>query len=437
MFSARGSRRMSLALVAAGVMAVAPAALGAEVVPAPPGWGPPEVVSTHAFQDSWEAPQTQVGVTATKVAYAAWLQEVAGGKSRVYGARRDAAGVWSTPVALSAKVSSYRTFDLAVGSQGLASVVWDRRVSGSWRVEESHFYGGAWSAATTVAAGTFPEVAVDGQQVTTVVVHKSGLKAVRRAASGAWSAPKALTPKRVYDVAVAANGPGAVAVTWEEPAGSLLRGVVKPAGQPWRPVRTLAVLPGTAGIGSMEIGFGPVGRALVVWTTTDDWRDGPHVYRNGVGWTSVTSAGVWGTAAYLTRAIGEDGGNLSLSVNDQGQAIAVWTSAGGGSEGWVKLQTSRFRADGRWGAIATLAKKWFETRAWLDDFNTAYVLAQRGQPIWQVTQEPGHPWSARQEVVPKAQLADASGLGARLLMLWVEGSPTTTLTAAALDTTAP
>ena len=429
------ARRSLTAIVASGVMAVAHlgAATPDATAWAPPGWGADESVASHAFEP-WDDPETHVAVTASGVAFAAWLQPT-GDRGRIYAARRDLAGSWSAPVALSPRIAQYRPFDLAVGAHGLASVVWQRPAAGAQRVQEAHFAGGAWSAPVVVARGSSPEVAVDASGTTTLVYRRAGLVVQRRTSTGAWGAARKLTSRNVYDVAVASDSPGNVVVAWEQPAASVLRARVRLAAGGWQPARTLTTLAGReTGIGSLEARFGPQARALVVWTTTGDWREAAHAYRNGVGWARSTSTGAWSATQYLTRAIGEDGGDLRLSTNAAGQALAVWTSAGGGSEGWVRLDAARFRADGTWGPVVELATKWFTARAWLDDSGTAYLLAHRGRSIWQVTQAEGHGWSTRSEVVPQGHLLDGGGTGHRLLLLWLAGSPDSYLWAKALDT---
>ena len=429
------ARRSLTAIVASGVVAVAPLALAApaQTAWAPAGWGPDEAVGSHAFE-TWDDPETHVALTKAGVTYAAWMQPT-GDQGRIYATRRDTAGSWSPPMALSAKISQFNSFDLAVGPDGLASVVWQRARSGAQWVEESHYSGGFWSTPHRVAKGRSPEVAVDSHGTTTLVYSRRGLAVQRRTFAGAWGGAQKLTRRTVYDVAVAADSPGNVVVAWEEPGTSVLRARVRLAGGTWKPTRTLTTLAGKeTGIGSLEARVGPQGRALVVWTTTGDWRAAAHVYRNGVGWARSTSAGAWSATQYLTRAIGEDGGDLQLSTNASGQALAVWTAAGGGSEGWVRLDAARFRADGTWGPIVNLAIKWHTARAWLDDAGTAYLLAHRGRSIWQVSQAEGHGWSTRSEVVPQGHLLDAGGTGHRLVLLWLAGSPASHLWGKALNT---
>ena len=408
MFDRWRSRRFAL-VVTSGVLVAAPLAAGVEAAPV---WGPDEAVSTHTF-DAFERPETRVGVASDGTAFTAWLQEDAGG-STIYVARRAANGIWSGPLALS-PVEPYQAWDLSVGASDHAAVVWSRVDSGTPRVYESHFQGGGWTSPTLVGDGSGPDVGVDGTGRITVAWARDGVRMRTRSASGTWTDESLFSADPSAFITVEANASGAVVIAWQRfSAPRMVRAALQPAYGDWGSARNLMV---RKRIASLDAAISDSGQAFVAWTTTGEWDDPAHVYRNGVAWARTRPSGDWSDARYLNRNIGEDGGALDVAMNATGQALVTWMAAGGGSNGWKKLHAARYELGHSWGPARKLARGWYAPRAWIDDDGFATVIGDRSK-IWQFTQAVGGPWSAPIELA-RGDLGDATGLGHRLLLVWL------------------
>lgn len=400
---------VTAALVSAALLSVVPPgpeALAAGV------WGPEEDLAVDVDLDRQGPEPAIVRVRGNRTAVAAWVAGDDETPGPVTVSRRGAGGGWTVPEAISADLPGGATYDLAVARSGLASVVWERKVGTTWRIEESHLDGGAWSTPVQVGRGRKPESIVDRTGVTTVAWRKDGVRVARRPDDGAWRTPRRIAVGAVSGLELAANPNGDVALAWSVRYRKV-RASVRPHGRKsWAAPVTLGKGPFVT---SMRVAMGGRGRALALWTVTGIWNEAKHDYRNYLAWARSDARGHWSKTRKLTRRLGEDGGSADLSMRGDGRAVAAWLQIDR-SDSPAFLWAARFRPDGTWTAPARVSRtRWAEPQAWLDRKGVAHVVTNRAD-IWHFSQRPGAAWRARE--LNRGQVLDAHGVGDRLVMLF-------------------
>ena len=375
-------------------------------------WGSEEVVAETGGPNE-EFPTAVVRVRTSGSAVAAWIADAEeAGTGPLMVARRQSDGHWTAPLQL---VGGYTEFDVAVGRSGLASVVWEQLVGDHWRVKESHLRSGTWTAAQTIGTGSGPRVTIDGRGITTVVWSHRGIRTARLIRDGTWRSGRVTSSGRPGVVRVNSNSDGDLVVAWHHDA--LVSASVRPHGGRWSAPRTWSPdrrdRPHLTGL---QATIGPDGQALVMWSATDVWREAQHDYANYVAWSRSTPSGTWPPSRILTRSLGEDGGELTLSMNDSGAALAAWIQiqrTGDPSRAWA----ARFRANGTWGApLRVTPSEVGRPAAFMDRRGKAHVVADGG-PILAFHQSPGRPWSVG-KTIAKGDLLDASGRGMHLIAIY-------------------
>lgn len=408
--SSSGQRRrmatVTAALLSAALLTVpGPPASAADV------WGPVEDLGVHVDVYNHGREPALVRVSGDRTAVAAWVAGDYDTPGPVTVARRGAAGGWTTPVAVSADLPDYATYDLAVAGGGLASVVWERKVGTTWRIEESHLDGGSWSTPTELGRGRKPDAIVDGNGVTTVAWSRNGVQVARREA-GTWSTPRQVASGSASAVLLAANPSGDVALVWTVRYREVRASVRPHARKTWSAPVALGKGPYVT---STRVAVDGRGRALALWTVGGIWDDTRHDYRNHLAWARSDARGHWSKTRVLTRSLGEDGGWADLSMNGDGRAVVAWLQIDR-SDSPAYLWAARFRPDGTWSAPVRVARtEWWQPQVWLDRRGVAHVVTNRAG-IWHFAQSPGAAWSAH--AVAKGKVLDAHGVGDRLVMLF-------------------
>ena len=397
------------ALVSAAALSVVPPGPGAQAAGV---WGPEEDLAVDVDLYNYDREPAVVRVRGDRTAVAAWVAGDHETPGPVTVSLRAAGGGWTLPQVLSADLPGKATYALDVAGAGLASVAWERRVGGTWRIEESHLDGGTWTAPVQVGRGRNPETDVDGTGVTTVAWSNDGVRVARRTEDGTWSTPKRIADGPVSGLELSSNPNGDVAVAWTS-AYRRIRAAVRPHD------RKSWAVPVTLGKGpyvtSMRVAMGGRGRALVLWTVTGIWNEAQHDYQNYLAWARSDVRGHWSKTRMLTRRLGEDGGSVDVSMNGDGRAVAAWIQVDR-SDSPAFLWAARFRPDGTWSVPARVSKtRWSEPRAWLDRKGVAHVVTNRAA-IWHFSQKPGAAWTAT-ELNP-GRVVDAHGVGDRLVMLF-------------------
>lgn len=375
-------------------------------------WGPVEDVGVDIDVYNYAREPVVVRVRTDRTAVAAWVAGDYETPGPVTVSLRAAGGGWTVAQAISPDLPGGATYALDLAGADLASVAWERRAGGSWRIEESHLDSGAWTAPVEVGRGRKPEVVVDGTGVTTLAWSNHGVRVARRSEDGTWSATKRIADGPVSGLELASNPAGDVAVAWTS-GYRKVRASVRPHGpNPWAAPVTLGKGPFVT---SWQVAMGGSGRALVVWTIGGIWNDAKHDYQNYLASARSDPQGRWSKPRVLTRRLGEDGGSAALSMNGQGRAVATWIQVQR-SDSPAILWAARFRPDGTWSAPMRVSKvRWPEPRTWLDHKGVAHVVANRGG-IWHFSQEPGAAWKVTE--LNQRRMLDAHGVGDRLVMLF-------------------
>ena len=382
-------------------------------------WGTEEVVADTAFPTDQQDEPLVVRVRPGGSAVAAWIADVPGGSGPLMVARRRADGDWTTPVQLAgASTRGFAAQDVAVGPPGFASVVWQQRVGDRWRVKESHLRSGTWTATQVLGTGTGPRVTIDGRGATTVVWSGRGIRSARRAQTGPWRFAPVTRSGTADLLHVSSNADGDVVVAWLHDvlvSSSLRRHGARWSGtRTWRPARR-----DRGSLTGLQTTIGAEGRALVAWSTSGVWREAQGRYANYVAWSRSTSSGTWSPSRKLTSSLGEDGGDLSLSMNGAGAALAAWTQIPfTGSP--TRLWAARFRPDGTWGPPLRVASAG-RPAAFIDRRGKAHVVAQNLRRILAFNQSSGRPWGTG-TVIATGHLFDATGHGDSLIALYAPRS---------------
>jgi hypothetical protein len=300
------------------------------------------------------AQSPQVGVDPQGNAVAVWTR-FNGTNYIVQGAVRQAgSGVWQAPVDLSAVGGNAVGPQVAVDPQGNAVAVWIR-FSGTHEVVQSAVRpaaNGVWQApvdvSVTGADAASPQVAVDPQgNAVAVWTRFNGPNfivqgAVRPAGSGVWQTPvdlsavggNALSPQ----VAVDPHG-NAVAV-WSRSNGAneIVQGAVRPAASGlWQTPVDLSAVGGNAL--SPQVAVDPQGNAVAIWERSN----GTNFIVQGA--VRPAADGLWQAPVDLSAA-GQDGRAARVALDPQGNAVAVWHRSNGANT--IVQGAVRPAADGLW-----------------------------------------------------------------------------------------
>ncbi len=327
------------------------------------------------------AQSPQVGVDPQGNAIAVWTR-FNGTNYIVQGAVRQAgSGVWQAPVDLSVAGQSAVGPQVAVDPQGNAVAVWIR-FSGTHEVVQSAVRpaaNGVWQApvdvSVTGADAATPQVGVDPQGNAVAVWARSNgpnfivQGAVRPAGSGVWQIPvdlsavggNALSPQ------VAVDPQGNAVAVWERLIGThvLVQGAVRPAADGlWQASVDLSAA-GQDGRGA-RVALDPQGNAVAVWHRSN----GANAIVQGA--VRTAGSGVWQTPVDLSAA-GGDAQEPGVSLDPQGNAVAVWRRYNGTND--IVQGAVRAAASGAWQAPVDLSA------AGLSAFGPQVALDPQGNAV--------------------------------------------------------
>ena len=366
----------------------APVRAGAAAPAETPRWGPPErVAAKRVSEDSNGA---VVRVRGDDVV-ALWDVPEAGhpGPVLLRTSSREPAGRWSAPRTVARVAAALAGYDLALGPDHTALVVWATgdRIA---HVMESHREDGAWSRPHRLGGetATDPRPVIDGRGGMTVAwvsfPNGSRLDVATRPPKGDWSGVTHLG-RFDGDPDLATNRRGDVVAAWG--IGNGVGVAVRRHGEDWGPPH---VVHGTIGFPDRpEVAIGPRGRVLVMWTrSTEDETFTPR----HLAWARSRLDGTWPPVGYLdTRRGLVLGSQVSLSMNRRGRALAVWWS----DIGFGDMRAARFRFGHGWSRPHDLGPFCCSPTALLTDSGTAVALldqTRHGAATGWAFQDPGRRW---------------------------------------------
>ncbi len=301
--------------------------------PAGGAWSTPVDLDTVR---SYSQPCPQVAVDSDGNAVAVWV-----GTEGIRSARRRAGSAWSTPVTISARWRTASDPQVAIDSKGNALVVWTRH----GRIESaSRRAARAWSAPVDIAAaGPFPpRVAIDskGDAVVVWTLEDGGVQSASRPAGGAWSAPVTLsaTASRLANPQVAVDSKGDAVVVWTLEDGGV-QSASRPAGGAWSAPVTLSAT--AQRLTNPQVAVDPKGDAVAVWSLFDS----PNGFT--VKSAQRLAGGAWSAPVSLPAAGDFSDPHARLSIDSQGDAVAVWRGPDG-------IQSARRPAGGAWSTAVSL-----------------------------------------------------------------------------------
>ena len=347
----------------------------AEVVPpanaAPPQVGPEEVVAGR--QSAVDGGSSSLVAIWGGWALGSW--ETADG---VRYALREPGKGWS----VQESVGNAWMGDIALGKAGTALMTWKaprNAVSdglGSW--VERHRERGRWSEPGLLVKGTTggTDVVVDRfGSMTAAWADGRGVHAMTRPPGGTWGKPTHFSSGRyAEEVELTANRHGDLLLAW--PQGyRQLRTAFRPASGKWAPE---AALSGRFAFYPFDIALNDRGQALVMWGLDSD--ELCCYVRRYLAWASRDVDGTWSKTQDLdTRSTASVGGvnEIDVSVNNRGQALAVWDMWGRDAS-----RVARLDWESGWSAPESL-RPGGATHALLTETGDAMVALAADRPLRQ------------------------------------------------------
>jgi hypothetical protein len=312
---------------------------------AAPGW----LALTNFVKETGGVGQPRIAVDGQGDAIAVWHSEdgkLEGGVSsyEVRTAFRPAGGAWQTPERLSPYGQSAEEVDVAFDAHGDAFAVWGA-YSSSVPEGDAHFSiqaafrpaGGAWQAPVDLSpveapGSVHPSLAVDVQGDAIVTWNRAegpgggSVQEAFRPAGGVWQAPVDVTQGNAWGdySQVAFDRQGDVLAMWQDP----LQSAFMPAGGTWQPPSIvgyeLVARPGS------DLAVDGRGDAVAVW---DSWTEGFLSHRV-VQAAFRPAGGEWQVPVDLSEEDPlEEPYEPRVAIDEQGDAVVVWSSGYGESGG--------------------------------------------------------------------------------------------------------
>jgi hypothetical protein len=294
------------------------------------GWGVPAPLETD---DRWSASSPLVAMTPNGIGIALWLQ-FGNGVQRVWARGYGTGSGWSIAQPISSSLGDASDPTLALAPSGHATAVWtqfDEETSTTqvWAItfDPEHPEHG-WSAAQRIEGAhggesSSPHVAIDetGHSIATWVRYENGFFSVwvnHHDPHAGWGAPQALDTLN--------NGPATTPrvsirqqafVVWSEQEESR-RAIRASRFVPtlgWSKAQTLDA--GGENATQPQLALDEQGNALAIWT--QPWMGRTAVWANRY----IVGEG-WGIALRISQEGAEDARCAELAVDARGHALAVW-----------------------------------------------------------------------------------------------------------------
>ena len=298
-------------------------------------WSAPVTLST-AGEDAWD-PQVAMGPHG--MAVVAWRRSDGTGH-QVLATTRVAYGPWSSPVMLSTVGGDAWDPQVAVGSDRTAIVVWSRSDGSNEHVQATtRAPNGSWSSPVTLseAGGDArnAQVAVGSDGAATVVWrHWDGssdrIQASSQPASGVWSTPATLSTVSgdAYDPQVAVDPDGMVTAVWSWWNGdsSQVQTASRPTGGTWS--RPVTLSEAVAHGWNPQVAAGPNGRVTALWRVTSDGSLGELIAA-----ATRTQDGSWTAPIFVSEdSYGLRAYGPQVAAGSDGTVAAVWERRDGAGD---------------------------------------------------------------------------------------------------------
>jgi len=249
--------------------------------------------------------------------------------------RSTANGAWSAPVKIGYAGWANPQPQVVVDSLGNAVAIWASQTEnpGTGHIQTSTLpAGGAWSTPVAISGGSSaddPQLAVDpAGNVTAIWGNFDAIESAAKAAgASAWGEPATLSEQWTGAPKLAVNASGEVVAAWILALSNSerrIQGDVKPIGGPWAAPTNISEIEEV--LGRPDIGIGPEGEAAAIWSTAGGSNANPVIQA-----AVKPSAGAWGGTAELSGT-GQPESNPQLAFDPHGDALAVWWGLDAGNE---------------------------------------------------------------------------------------------------------
>lgn len=359
-----------------------------------PTWGPAELVGLRRPTGDYDPATVAVRGSRTEAVWDVPAPHRPGSRILRTAVRRPDGG-WTPPTSITRVRRELESYDLTLGPQGRALLVWtaidDRGSSVMASDRDAH---GSWSPAHRLGRGSTSAdstAVVDPDGAMTVVWESwtddgPGIAWSAKDGEG-WSDPQLLEAGGYGDAVVAGNRHGRHVAAWST-AGGLAVATSRADGT-WGPVHVVRHRIGNA---DPSVVIDDLGRVLAMASRSTEDED--YGGRRHLAWAWSRADGSWTPSAYLDSRSGEVlGTDLSLAMSRRGRALAVWrTDRARGSD----VSAARFRPGRGWTAPRRLTHGSFEpVHAMLTPGGTAATLLgdvpRTTATAWGY-QRPGRPW---------------------------------------------
>lgn len=303
-----------------------------------------------------------VGVDASGRALAVWDAYPPGqSTSRVFFASGSVAGGWSAPAVIDGGFANGYETQIAVSPDGTAMAAWGHYAAGAYHLAAARFDGGSWGPAvrvdTSLASNSSEHLlAIDdsGRALLVWSQPTGGRYGVYASidAGGGWSAPVAIDRGAISGViSMAVNGAGHGFVLFNETSDTVLAVPVDLGSGFGAPQVVRAK---GRSVGTSRVTVDAQGNALAIWI--DGTVDGDRLR-----WSRSIGTSGWSAPADVDAIGWPFARNLKLAGSAAGDAAAVWVLRDG--DGKDAVWTRRFSPAGGWGALERLSTvgRWAET----------------------------------------------------------------------------
>ncbi len=356
---------------------------------AAPSWLAPVDLSPQAsgiFQFG-----AQIAVDPRGDVVALWSRfDLGHGQSVIQSTERPAGGAWKAPVDLTASGQIALTPQVAVDPQGNAVAVWRSSSGASYSVQAAvRPAGGSWQAPVDLSAegedALEPQVTLDSQGDAVAVWERSNganevVQGAMRPVGGMWQAPVDLSAagQNAHDPQVAVDPQGNAVAVWRSSSGASysVQAAVRPAGGSWQAPVDLSA----EGEDALEpqVTLDSQGDAVAVWERSNGANEVVQGAMRPVG-------GMWQAPVDLSAA-GQNAHDPQVAVDPQGNAVAVWRSSSGAS---YSVQAAVRPAGGSWQAPVDLSAEGedaLEPQVTLDSQGDAVAVWERSNGANEVVQ---------------------------------------------------
>ena len=240
---------------------------------------------------------------------------------------QDGGATWSTPESISTAVAgqTMNGQQVALNASGQAVAVWDRLISGSYKIQASYSAdgGATWTSEVDVStagqSSHTPEVALNASGRQLVIWNNATAKDLEVSFSinngTTWSTPEGLLVGKFSGYHVGLNASGQALVVWKNTSVPRIESRFSADGGATWPGTQVSISAAGEVATAPETALNDAGQAIAVWQNTTSSR---------VQAASSTDGGATWATPIIFSATGGNAKEPDVALNAAGQATAVW-----------------------------------------------------------------------------------------------------------------